>query len=88
MLSFSVPRPEALVRAHRSLSKEGYGLLIHDAYRPWQVTKLFWEATPDSGRIFVADPAKGSKHNRGSAVDLTLYELYDRQTGANGRRLR
>ena len=52
-----------------------YGLLIHDAYRPWQVTKLFWEATPDSGRIFVADPAKGSKHNRGAAVDLTLYDL-------------
>ena len=49
--------------------------MIHDAYRPWQVTKLFWEATPDSGRSFVADPAKGSKHNRGAAVDLTLYEL-------------
>ena len=69
------PAAEALVRAHRSLAKEGYGLLIHDAYRPWQVTKLFWEATPDSGRIFVADPSKGSKHNRGAAVDLTLYEL-------------
>jgi CubicO group peptidase (beta-lactamase class C family)/D-alanyl-D-alanine dipeptidase len=69
------PAAEALLRAHRSLAKEGYGLLIHDAYRPWQVTKLFWEATPDSGRIFVADPSKGSKHNRGAAVDLTLYEL-------------
>ena len=69
------PAAEALVRAHRALAKEGYGLLIHDAYRPWQVTKLFWEATPDSGRGFVADPAKGSKHNRGAAVDLTLYEL-------------
>ena len=63
------------MRAHRSLAKQGYGLLIHDAYRPWQVTKLFWEATPDSGRIFVADPSKGSKHNRGAAVDLTLYDL-------------
>jgi D-alanyl-D-alanine dipeptidase len=39
------------------------------------VTKLFWEATPDSGRMFVANPASGSKHNRGAAVDLTLYEL-------------
>ncbi len=69
------PAAEALLRAHRALARQGYGLLIHDAYRPWQVTKLFWEATPDSGRMFVADPAKGSKHNRGAAVDLTLYEL-------------
>ena len=66
------------MRAHRALERHGYGLLIHDAYRPWHVTKLFWEATPESGRIFVADPAKGSKHNRGAAVDLTLY---DRATG-------
>ncbi len=65
----------ALVRAHRSLGRQGYGLLIHDAYRPWSVTKIFWDAVPESGRIFVADPSKGSKHNRGSAVDLTLYEL-------------
>jgi len=69
------PAAQAQLRAHRSLAKDGFGLLIHDAYRPWQVTKLFWEATPDSGRTFVADPSKGSKHNRGSAVDLTLYEL-------------
>jgi D-alanyl-D-alanine dipeptidase len=69
------PAAEALLRAHRALARQGYGLLIHDAYRPWQITKLFWEATPDSGRMFVADPAKGSKHNRGAAVDLTLYEL-------------
>jgi CubicO group peptidase (beta-lactamase class C family)/D-alanyl-D-alanine dipeptidase len=73
------PAAEALVRAHRALGKLGYGLLIHDAYRPWQITKLFWEATPESGRIFVADPSQGSKHNRGAAVDLTLY---DRQTGS------
>jgi CubicO group peptidase (beta-lactamase class C family)/D-alanyl-D-alanine dipeptidase len=66
---------EALVRAHRSLARQGFGLLIHDAYRPWRVTKIFWDAVPESGRIFVADPAKGSKHNRGSAVDLTLFEL-------------
>ncbi len=72
------PAAEALVRVHRRLEKDGYGLLVHDAYRPWEITKLFWEATPDEGRIFVADPAKGSKHNRGCAVDLTLYE---RSTG-------
>jgi D-alanyl-D-alanine dipeptidase len=53
----------------------GYGLLIHDAYRPWYVTKIFWDATPKEGKIFVADPQKGSKHNRGCAVDLTLYDL-------------
>ena len=52
-----------------------YGLLIHDAYRPWYVTKIFWDATPQEGKIFVADPAQGSRHNRGCAVDLTLYDL-------------
>src|SRR5262249_28911808 len=40
----------------------------------WSVTKMFWEATPEKQRIFVADPAEGSRHNRGCAVDLTLYE--------------
>jgi D-alanyl-D-alanine dipeptidase len=69
------PAAEALLRAHRSLASHGYGLLIHDAYRPWWVTKVFWEATPPSLREFVADPAKGSRHNRGCAVDLTLYDL-------------
>jgi len=53
----------------------GYGLLVHDGYRPWYVTKVFWEATPDDKKIFVADPSKGSRHNRGAAVDLSLYDL-------------
>ncbi len=66
---------EALVKAHKKLKERGLGLLIHDAYRPWYVTKMFWDATPQSGRGFVANPAKGSKHNRGCAVDLTLYDL-------------
>ena len=69
------PAAEAVVRAHRALASQGYGLLIHDAYRPWWVTKVFWDATPPSMREFVADPAQGSRHNRGCAVDLTLYEL-------------
>jgi D-alanyl-D-alanine dipeptidase len=69
------PAAEALVRAHRSLAPLGYGLLIHDAYRPWYVTKMFWDATPTETRWLVADPALGSRHNRGAAVDLTLYEL-------------
>jgi D-alanyl-D-alanine dipeptidase len=72
------PAAEALVRANRALKPLGYGLMIHDGYRPWRVTKLFWDATPDDAHIFVADPAKGSRHNRGCAVDLTLYDL---QTG-------
>src|SRR3712207_2736438 len=69
------PAAEALVRAHRALKKHGYGLLVFDGYRPWRVTKLFWEITPEDKKQFVADPAKGSRHNRGCAVDLTLYDL-------------
>ncbi len=69
------PAAEGVACANQSLKSKGYGLLIHDAYRPWYVTKMFWDATPASGKGFVANPAKGSKHNRGCAVDLTLYEL-------------
>lgn len=69
------PAAEALLRAHRTLARQGYGLLIHDAYRPWAVTWIFWEATPKEKRDFVANPSQGSRHNRGCAVDLTLYEL-------------
>lgn len=66
---------EALVRVNARLKKHGYGLLVHDGYRPWYVTKVFWDATPDDKKLFVADPSKGSRHNRGAAVDLTLYDL-------------
>lgn len=69
------PAAEALKRAQDALGAQGYGLLIHDAYRPWFVTWMFWEATPPDARMFVANPAKGSRHNRGCAVDLTLYDL-------------
>lgn len=69
------PAAEALVRAQQALKSAGYGLLIYDAYRPWYITKIFWDATPADKKAFVADPAEGSKHNRGSAVDLTLYVL-------------
>ncbi|WP_372786687.1 M15 family metallopeptidase [Phenylobacterium sp.] len=69
------PAAEALGRAQQALAAQGYGLLIHDAYRPWFVTKMFWDATPPEDHVFVADPAEGSKHNRGCAVDLTLYDL-------------
>ena len=69
------PAADALLRVHKKLVEMGYGLLIHDAYRPWYVTKIFWDATPDDKKIFVADPNQGSRHNRGCAVDLSLYEL-------------
>ncbi len=69
------PAAEALAKVQAKLKPMGYGLLIHDAYRPWRVTKLFWEATPEVNHGFVADPAKGSRHNRGCAVDLTLCDL-------------
>jgi D-alanyl-D-alanine dipeptidase len=74
------PAAEALLRVLQKLKPLGYGLLIHDAYRPWYVTKIFWDATPPEGKIFVADPAQGSRHNRGCAVDLTLYDLASGKT--------
>lgn len=66
---------EALLAIQRRLSEAGLGLVVYDAYRPWSVTKLFWEITPSEKHMFVADPAKGSKHNRGCAVDVGLVEL-------------
>jgi D-alanyl-D-alanine dipeptidase len=70
-------RPAALgvVQAHRELAELGFGLLIHDGYRPWYVTKMFWDGTDPKDHTFVADPSQGSRHNRGAAVDLTLYDL-------------
>lgn len=73
------PAAEALLAAHRRLKARGFGILVFDAYRPLSVTKLFWNITPPDKRMFVADPAVGSHHNRGSAVDISLYDL---KTGA------
>ena len=69
------PAAAALVRAHQRLAPNGLGLVVHDAYRPWSVTKMFWEATPDPQKGFVANPETGSRHNRGCAVDVSLYRL-------------
>jgi D-alanyl-D-alanine dipeptidase len=55
------------------LAKKGYGLKIFDAYRPYAITIAFYEKASDKN--FVANPAKGSKHNRGCAVDLTIIDL-------------
>jgi serine beta-lactamase-like protein LACTB len=73
------PAAAGLCRALELLAAQGFGLCVFDGYRPWSVTRLFWEATPEAMRQFVADPAHGSRHNRGCAVDLTLCDL---RTGA------
>jgi len=69
------PAVQAMARINKALAPQGFGLLVHDAYRPWYVTKMFWDATPPASRIFVADPSQGSRHNRGAAVDLTMVDL-------------
>lgn len=69
------PAAEALVKVNKELKSLGYGLLVFDGYRPWSVTKIFWDLTPEENRKFVANPKEGSRHNRGCAVDLSLYEV-------------
>ena len=69
------PAANALVKVNSELKQLGYGLVIFDGYRPWSVTKIFWDITTKENRKFVADPRKGSMHNRGCAIDLTLYEI-------------
>jgi D-alanyl-D-alanine dipeptidase len=70
------PAADGVVRVHRALESFGLGLVIYDGYRPWSITKLFWEVVPTEHRIYVADPAKGSKHNRGCAVDLGVFHRH------------
>ncbi len=65
----------AVARAEGKLEPLGFGLVVFDGYRPWSVTKVFWDLTPPDKKEFVADPAHGSRHNRGCAVDLSLYDL-------------
>ena len=69
------PAAEALVNVNKELKPFGYGLLIFDGYRPWSVTKIFWDITSKENKKFVANPKEGSKHNRGCAIDLSLYEI-------------
>jgi len=64
-----------LVKAHQELQKQGVGILVFDGYRPWSVTKIFWEKSNESQRRFLANPEKGSIHNRGSAIDCSLFDL-------------
>jgi D-alanyl-D-alanine dipeptidase len=67
------PVAAALAGVERELAREGLGVKVFDAYRPYSVTVKMWE--PIKNPDFVADPAKGSRHNRGAAVDLTLIDL-------------
>lgn len=69
------PAGEAVIRVHKKLKKQGLGIVIYDGYRPWTITKYFWDTVIPEHKKFVADPAKGSKHNRGCAVDLAIYNL-------------
>jgi zinc D-Ala-D-Ala dipeptidase len=69
------PAAEALVKVNAELKQLGYCLLVFDGYRPWSVTKIFWDITSKENKKFVADPRKGSRHNRGCAVDLSLFDL-------------
>mgnify|MGYP003390010669 CR=1 FL=1 len=69
------PAAEGVVAVHTKLKEKGLGLVIFDGYRPWAITKLFWETVAPAQRAFVADPAKGSKHNRGCAIDLSIFDL-------------
>ncbi|MCC3414387.1 MULTISPECIES: M15 family metallopeptidase [unclassified Microcoleus] len=69
-LRSSVAQKLALVQT--DLEKIGLGLKVYDCYRPFSVTKQMWEFLPDPN--YVANPARGSRHNRGAAVDLTLVD--------------
>jgi D-alanyl-D-alanine dipeptidase len=68
-----LPVVMALKDVEIDLKTRGLGLKIYDAYRPYTITEKFYEVTPDTN--FVADPRKGSKHNRGCAIDLSLIDL-------------
>jgi D-alanyl-D-alanine dipeptidase len=69
------PAAEGVVRVHNLLKKKGLGIVVFDGYRPWAITKLFWDVVPEDKRKFVANPERGSKHNRGCAIDLSIYDL-------------
>ena len=69
----TIPVANALKVINDSLSKDGLGLMVFDAYRPRAIQWFLWDIYPDPN--FVADPRSGSRHNRGAAVDLTLYDI-------------
>lgn len=64
---------KALIKANTELMEKGYKIKFFDCYRPLDVQKKMWKIVPNP--IYVADPAKGSIHNKGGAVDITLVDL-------------
>lgn len=68
-----VPAANALAQVQSELNQKGLGLKIFDAYRPYSVTVKFWELVKDER--YVANPSKGSGHNRGTTVDVTIINL-------------
>jgi D-alanyl-D-alanine dipeptidase len=71
------PVATALLRAHQRLEPTGFGILVFDGYRPWSVTKIFYDEANDHQKNFLANPERGSVHNRGCAVDCTLFRIKD-----------
>ena len=72
---FNMSAADKLIEAKNDLKELGYGIIIYDAYRPWFVTKMFWEGTPENLKQFVANPENGSSHNKGCAIDIGLYDI-------------
>ncbi|MFM7016460.1 MAG: M15 family metallopeptidase [Bacteroidota bacterium] len=69
----SVDARNAILKVLEQLKPLNVGLVIYDAYRPYRYTVKFWEIIHDDR--YVADPKKGSRHNRGCAVDVGLFDL-------------
>ncbi|MDZ4699725.1 MAG: serine hydrolase [Rhodothermales bacterium] len=69
------PVSDALFRVQAAVRRDGYGLIIFDAYQPWHLSRVLWQAAPDSLKHFFAEPSVGSSQNRACAVALNLYDL-------------
>ena len=68
---------EELAKVQRDLKEDGLELVIYDCYRPLSVQKRMWEIVPNEA--YVANPAKGSRHNRGAAIDVGLFDSYGKR---------
>lgn len=64
---------KSLLEANQAFMQKGYRIKIYDCYRPLAIQKKMWEIVPDAN--YVANPKKGSIHNKGGAVDITLVDL-------------
>lgn len=69
-----LPAAKALRAVQQELNRQGLGLIIYDAYRPYGITEKMWEIVPDDR--YAANPRNGSGHNRGIAVDLSMIDLH------------